>query len=62
MERIQSSYRPRKEFQGPRQHGRREFDESQTTQERPHFVGMRAREPARMNPRPDFILDQAALD
>jgi hypothetical protein len=62
MEGIQSSHRFWKGLQGSRQYGGSELYQRQPTKQRTYFVAMRSRQLARMNPGPDFILDQPAGD
>ena len=62
MDGIQSSHRFWKRFQCPCQYGWREFYESQATQQRAHFVGVRSRQLARVNPGPNLVLDEPAGD
>jgi hypothetical protein len=62
MKGIQRSHRLWKGFQCPRQHGRRELYQRQPTEQRPYFVRVRSRQLARVNSRPDLVLDQPAGD
>ena len=62
MKCVQRSDRPAKRFQCSDKHGRSHLDQREATQKRARFAGMRSRQLARVNPRPDLILDQPAGD
>jgi len=60
MNRIQGSHRLGKGLQGSGQYGLSQFYQGQTAQQRANFVCVRIRQFPRVNPRPDFILDEPA--
>jgi hypothetical protein len=62
MKGIQRSDRLWKRLQCPRQYGCSELYQRQPAEERADFVRMRSRQFARVNPCPNFILDQPAGD
>src|SRR5215470_16163742 len=60
VKRIQGSYRLGERFQRSREHGRSELYEREPTQQRAHFIRVRARQFPRMNSGPNLILDEPA--
>src|SRR5919106_1920733 len=62
MKGIQHSNRLWKGLQCPRQHGRSELYQRQPTEQRADFIRVRSRQFARVNSRPNLVLDQPARD
>ena len=62
MKGIQHSNRLWKGLQCPRQHGRSELYQRQPTEQRADFIRVRSRQFARVNSRPNLVLDQPSRD
>ena len=60
MKRVQGSYRLRERFQRSCEYRRSQFYQSQATQKRADFVGVRSRQFPCVNPGPNLILDEPA--
>src|ERR671910_3590670 len=62
MKGVQRSYRPGKRFQRSDEHRGSHLDERETTQQCARFVSVRSRQLARVNARPELVLDEPAGD